>query len=377
MSKNISPFKILLVQLFSNGDCLYATTVARQIKLDFPGCHLTWGIAGFCKKIIEGNPFVDEVYEINEVAKNDIKAFRLLKKKLAVQKKKGIWNEVFITHIMDDNQANYDGCIRSTVFRGYPNPVTVDSIPVLSLSDAEKQKATEFAQNHALSKYKSVILFEFAPQSGQLAISREDAIHIAEKITDNDQVAIILSSAQRIEHAKENIIDGSTLTLRETAALTFYCTHLLGCSSGITWITTSDGAKLLPMIQILNPYTDWVNPVSRDFERRGQSTEKIIELIDFNKQLIYECVTESLIDFAGARNKYNQQIPLQFKTTRKIVYNLLCYLQFNAILKHIKINTQVYGFKIDFYREVISGFIIFPFKLMKNLITKRLSSARR
>ena len=29
--------KILLVQLYSNGDCLYATTVAQQIKKDFPG----------------------------------------------------------------------------------------------------------------------------------------------------------------------------------------------------------------------------------------------------------------------------------------------------------------------------------------------------
>ncbi|MFT3946317.1 MAG: hypothetical protein QM763_05020 [Agriterribacter sp.] len=314
--------------------------------------------------------------KINEVSKNDITAFRLLKKKLAAQKKEGVWNEVFITHIMDDNQANYDGCIRSTIFRGYPNPVTVDSIPVLALSDAEKQKAAEFAQNHVLSKYKSVILFEFAPQSGQLAISRENAIRIAEKITDNNHVAIILSSAQRIERAKENIIDGSTLSLRETAALTFYCTHLLGCSSGITWITTADGAKLLPMIQILNPYTDWVNPISRDFERRGRSTGKIIELIDFNEQLICECVTESLNDFSAARNKYGQQIPLQFKTTRKIIYNLLCYLQIKAIIKHININIQVYGFNITFFKEVILGFATFPFKLLNNLITKQLSSAR-
>ena len=34
--------KILLVQLFSNGDCLYATSVARQIKKDFPGHATSW-----------------------------------------------------------------------------------------------------------------------------------------------------------------------------------------------------------------------------------------------------------------------------------------------------------------------------------------------
>ena len=49
---NNEPKNILLVQLFSNGDCLYATTIARQIKQDYPGCKLTWAIASFCKDII-------------------------------------------------------------------------------------------------------------------------------------------------------------------------------------------------------------------------------------------------------------------------------------------------------------------------------------
>ena len=53
------PKKILLVQLFSNGDCLFATAVARQVKTDFPNCNLTWAIAAFCKNIIALNPYVD------------------------------------------------------------------------------------------------------------------------------------------------------------------------------------------------------------------------------------------------------------------------------------------------------------------------------
>ena len=56
--------RIALVQLFSNGDCLYATTVARQIKTDYPGCYLAWVIAGFCKNILDENPFVDEVIDL-------------------------------------------------------------------------------------------------------------------------------------------------------------------------------------------------------------------------------------------------------------------------------------------------------------------------
>ena len=68
--------KILLVQLYSNGDCLYATAVARQIKQDFTNCYLTWAIASFCKNIIANNPYIDEVLEVASVAKNDIAALR-------------------------------------------------------------------------------------------------------------------------------------------------------------------------------------------------------------------------------------------------------------------------------------------------------------
>jgi ADP-heptose:LPS heptosyltransferase len=97
--------KILLVQLFSNGDCLYATAVARQIKKDYPGCHLTWAIAGFCKSIIANNPYVDEIMEVNSVAKNDVVAFRKFKKEVAQKKIIGEFDQVFITHNMDTNQA--------------------------------------------------------------------------------------------------------------------------------------------------------------------------------------------------------------------------------------------------------------------------------
>ena len=77
------PQKILLVHLYSNGDCLYATAVAKQIKHDFPGCHLTWAIARFCKSIISNNPYVDEVMEI-DIAKDDAARVAAVKQSLVV-----------------------------------------------------------------------------------------------------------------------------------------------------------------------------------------------------------------------------------------------------------------------------------------------------
>ena len=97
--------KILLVQLYSNGDCLYATAIARQIKQDFPGCFLTWAIADFCSNIISGNPYINDVIVISGIKKNDVVAFRKLKRKFYKEKKQGTWDEVFVTHNMDSNQA--------------------------------------------------------------------------------------------------------------------------------------------------------------------------------------------------------------------------------------------------------------------------------
>jgi ADP-heptose:LPS heptosyltransferase len=364
--------KILLVQLYSNGDCLYATTIARQIKKDFPGCHLSWAIASFCKTIIDNNPYVDEILTVDTVAKNDVAAFRRFKKKVYRQQKEGVYDEVFIVHNTDTNHAYYDGSIRSSILKAYPKPITVPVQPVLNLYPQEIENAHKFAQDTGLENYKDIALFEYAPQSGQSNITLALAIKVAEGIIAKGDTAVILSSANKVNHPNKGIIDGSGLTLRETAALSHYCTFLLGSSSGITWITTSEAGKQLPMVQLLNAQTRWVNPISRDFERFHIPNDKIIELLDFDEAQIIECVTMALENFEKAKERFNQPIPLHFKTTRNIVYNLLCYFEFGAILKHIKVNRAVYGNNFSFYKELLIGFLIAPFTLIKNMIQKHI-----
>ena len=126
------------------------------------------------------------------------------------------------------------------------------------------------------------------------------------------------------------------------------------------------------MIQIINPETDWVNPVSRDFKRFGLDVSEIIELTHLNETELIDCIKEALVNFGSAHAKYNQEIPVHFKTTRNIVYNLLCYLEFSAILKHIKINREIYGNNASFFKEVFVGFVTAPFKLAKNIINKKI-----
>lgn len=373
-----TPKKILLIQLMSNGDCLYATAVARQIKKDYPGCHLTWAIASFCKGIIDNNPYVDAVWEVPNVSATDRTAMsREVRKEAALKKSRGEIDDIFFTQIIDENLANYDGCIRSSIFRGYDRSITVPVKPVLRLREEEIAKAKTFAIANKLADFRNVILFEFAPQSGQIAMTPSLAINIASEIVKNDQTVIILSSNLKIEDSNEQIIDGSKLTLRETAALTHYCTLLLGCSSGITWISTSDAAKELPMVQLLDPYAYWVNPISRDFERCGFSTEQVLEIYDHEPSKIVSYVNEVLnAGFAEAKKKFQVPLPLQFKTTSRSIYNMLCFLQFRAIIKHIRINVSVFGWHPLLIKAIITGFVTAPFKLLSNVINKRLRKSK-
>jgi hypothetical protein len=365
--------KILLVQLYSNGDCLYATAVARQIKKDFPGSHLTWAIAGFCKNIIALNADVDAIRIVDDVPKNDVAAFRKFKRKVFSEKDKGEWDEVFVTHNMDDNQALYDGTIRGMIFRAYPFPITVSIQPELKLAEEELEKVRHFSNLHNLSSFKNVILWEYAPQSGQSVLSIEFVMELAERIVQLPFTCVILSSANSFK-STSNIIDASTLTVRENAALTHYCTLLLGCSSGITWLSTSTTAKQLPMVQLLNPQAFFLNTPSVDFERYGISTQNLIEITTIEEPTIYGCIRTIIEeDFEKAKAIYHQKLPLQFNTTRKIVYNLLCYLQFKAIARHYRIITSIYGRHPEFIKQFILGFAGFPFKLIANTWRKRIA----
>ena len=373
----INKKKILLVQLFSNGDCLYATVIARQIKTDFPNCELTWAIASFCKNIIDLNPYVDHVRIVDNVPKNDVVAFREFKKKLKFEKESGLWDEIFITTNMDNNQALYDGTIRGMVLRAYPKKITVPLQPILVLSDLEKQNASDFFIKNNIASFKNVILWEYAPQSGQSDLNFELVKKIADSIVKIPSTCVILTSANSFQ-STENIIDASTLTVRENAALSHYCNLFIGCSSGITWLCTSSGGKMLPMIQLLNPNAAFINAPSVDFARYNTGTDSLIEIIEIDEAKILQCVRMIFESgFLFAKEKFNESLPLQFNTTRLVVYNMLCYLQFRSILRHLKIMTSIYGVNWKLFLQFILAFLLFPYKLISNQVRKRLKGARR
>jgi hypothetical protein len=287
-----------------------------------------------------------------------------------MKKKTGQWDELFITTNMGENLALYDGTIRGMILGAYPHPITVPVQPVLVLSENEKNKVAAFANKHLLHTYEQVILWEYVPQSGQTSLNKVLVTEIAAKIGALPSTCVILSSADHFQSTK-NVIDASELSPRENAALTHYCSLLIGCSSGITWINTSSAGKFLPMIQLLNPEADFFNPPSLDFKRFGISSENLIEITTINTDSVYGCVKHiSENGFASAKNKYNEALPLQFHTTRKVVYNLLCYLEFKSVKKHYEINAKLYKKDPRFIKNFLKALVTFPVKLTRNLLKK-------
>lgn len=246
--------KILLGILMANGDCLMATVLAKQIKKDYPGCHLTWAVSNICRQIVDNNPFVNDIWEVSLTNKKEAEYGGWYKFQEDALKKKdqGEFDEVFFTQIYPINVCNYDGTTRGTIYNSYPHPITVEATPVLRLYDHEVEKVKEYALHHHLHNYRHVILFECAPNSGQSFVTGDFALEVANKLIQQEKdIVIIISTHLSLTSPHPRIIIGNDLTLRENAEISKYCTLLVGCSSGITWICSSDWAKQLPSVQFL------------------------------------------------------------------------------------------------------------------------------
>lgn len=362
--------RILIILLYSNGDCLLATPILSQIRRDFPTAHITWNVASFSKHFLINNPEIDKLNEVNEVVKNDIKSYRKYRYKLEGQARKGIWDKIYYLQLSDSNLANYDGCIRSMLFNSYGEKIETSFIPRIYLTERETKVANDFIDNHKLEEFDNVILFEFAPQSGQLKIDMNEAMEISNEITSLNNIAVIMSSPNKFDSDNPKIIDGSELSIRETGALLKHCNLVLGCSSGLSWMATSNIGNRIPLIQILDTGALWVNPMSRDFEWFNIN-QPLIELYQFDKNVISDCVKLALVDFEKCKETYQLTLPVSFNTTSATIYNLLCYLQFKSIIRHIYLNFSRFGFNKLLIIAILKGFLFSPFKLCYNLLFKK------
>jgi ADP-heptose:LPS heptosyltransferase len=364
--------KILLIQLFSYGDCLFATAIARQIKHDFPNCELTWAIAPFCSSILINNPYIDNIWCVDYITDKSIRTFSAHKKQLFNDAHKAGFNKIFFSQIIEDNYSYYDGLVRSSLYNAFGRKITAGIQPVLRPTNAEQKKVEDYISTCNFPNDAFLILFECTPLSGQLKLTIDKAFQLsAQIIQTNPNVYVILSSQQSSKIKNERIIDGSPLTLRETAYLTKFCNLLIGCSSGITWASTADGAKQLPSVQLLDKHAYIFNSPVLDHERFGISTERWLELYEFDDSVFLNCIQTVINEgFAEAKKKFNQSSGMTFRIYRGIVYSFLKKMKYNRLLFFLKHNLRLYHFNTRMLLSMLLGFVLFPLQLLAEIFKK-------
>jgi hypothetical protein len=343
--------RILLGQLGAMGDCLYATAIARQIKHDYPDCHLTWAIGSMARSILLGNPDVDDVWEVPMANHGEmLAAWQKFEHEAKAALKRGEFDEIFLTQIFPNNFQNFDGTVRYSIFRGYPGPITVPVEPAIFLTSGEVENVNRFAQAHKLEQGHPVILFECSAGSGQTFVSPDFAVQFSQKLIDHyPDARVILSTHQAVPTDDARIIDGSQLSFRENAELTKYCSLLIGGSSGVSWLCTSTWAKPLPMIQLLKKSTSVFASFVHDYEYRDADTNMIIEMTDCSPDKLLLCTTTILLDgFAAAKEKFHEEIPLNFDH----YFEVMKQLKVSTILRSASCTLKRYGFSFLFLRSL-------------------------
>lgn len=346
--------RVLLGQLASNGDCLYATAIARQIKVDDPSCHLTWAIGSPWRSVIRNNPHVDDVWEVPVASRSELSnAWRAFENEARDRKLAGEFDDVYFTQIAPNNYAHYDGTVRASIFRGYPRPITVPITPVVRLVPEEREAAESFIQRHGLREASPAILFEVGPRSGQSFVTTDWAMDVARRIrTELPEAVSILSSSDSVS-AEAGIVDGSCLKFRENVVLTEVARLVVGCSSGITWLCTSDAARPLPTVQFLRREAGNYGAVVHDFEYWGLPSNHVVEVDECSPAVAAGCIVTTLRDGpTAARQAFGRSQELSFSAYDQLMLNLLLRGELSTVASSLRYAVQRYGLN----RRLLGGF---------------------
>ncbi len=363
--------RILLGNLACYGDCLYATAIARQIKSDYPGCRLTWAIGSMYKDVLDRNPYVDEIWEVPLRCKGELfDAWQRFEVCARQRLKEGDFDEIFLPQVYPNNLQNFDGCCRSSLFRAYPRQITVPLAPIIRLSQDEVENVRLFAERNGLKDKKDVILFEYLCTSHQSFLTLELALAISkEVISACPDIAVVVSSHNSFTSLDKRIIDASVLSFRENAELTKYCSLLVGCSSGISWLATSDWAKPLPMIQLLRKNADMQASFVRDYERWGFSTDNIIEMYDSSVGRIAQCIISVLrCGVSGTRPAFHETVAPDFKIYDWALGNFLKRGEFKKAFRLFACNIEAHGPRLRFITGPLIKFVGRRLESLKNRI---------
>lgn len=339
--------RILLGQLTSNGDCLYATILARQIKRDYPGAHLTWAISSLCAGMIRGNPDVDDVWEVPMSGwEYEEILWRVFEREALRRVLRGEFDHAFLSQIMPNNYRNYDGTIRPSILRNYGKPITVSIENVLALGSEERANVEAFAKDTHLDDHPHRILFECSCKSHQSFITPDLAQEVAEHVYAAlpDATVIFTTHLPMVLRHRQSRYAGR-LSLREVAGLTHHCTLFVGAGSGGTVVASSTASRRLPTIQLLRGSTSVFASIKHDFEYFGLPADHVLEMTreapaDIAAAIVVAC-REGM---ASAQPRFEDRIAPRFGFYRdSIRAMLLDRSRYIEALESLKVTVSRYG----------------------------------
>jgi ADP-heptose:LPS heptosyltransferase len=358
--------RFLIGQLGKFGDCLYATTLAKQIKHDFPESHITWAIMPKYKSILDLNPHIDDIWEVDADDSNyDKSGWEKFESEALQRKEKGDFDEVILSQIPPLNWINFTGTIRGTILSAYKNPITVSVEPIVKLSQTEIANVKNFAEKHNLHQFENVILFECTPGSYQSKVNLDFALEISrEIISKNENVCFVISTAEKLAVENRQIIDASELSFRENVELTKLCTLLIGCSSGISWLSTSKNAKKLPTIQLLDAQYVIYTGMHFDFQINQLDNNHILEMVDFDKIKVISCVEEVMSNGLKATKAiYQQEYKPNFLHLKNLTKSLIGSKNQSSMISEFTRNYIVINDKQNNKISESTSFLCFYMKL--------------
>jgi hypothetical protein len=356
--------RILLGHLASNGDCLYATAIARQIKKDFPGCHLTWAISSLCRPVSANNPDVEEVWEVPMADWSAMQLTWMLFEREAYQlADAGQFDDLFLTQIYPARFANYDGTIRPSIFRNFGRALTVPVDVTIRLKSEEIAAVDAWFASTPAADASQVVLFECSSKSGQSFLTLSGALALAKEITEaRRRTVVIISTHEPFESDNARIVCGNTLSIRQVARLTDHVDLFVGCGSGLTVAATSDAAKPgLAIIQILRRETSVYASFRHDFAYFGKPTSQFMELTSEDSAHLAKALIAAACDgFASARARFDDPVPLNFQWYLQVIRQMLVDVgRYVEAMQSLLVTTDRYGWHPDLRR--FGRYFVLPF----------------
>jgi hypothetical protein len=356
--------RVLLGHLTSNGDCLYATAVARQIKQDFPESHLTWAISSLCRSVLINNPDVDEIWALPMGCWSEMDAaWTLFEREAHELADTGRFDHVFLTQISPARFANYDGTVRPSIFRNFGRALTVPVDVTISLTPEETAAVDAWFADTAAASASQVVLFECSSKSGQSFLTLPGALELARAITQARQrTAVIISTHETFESDNPRIVSGNGLSIRQVARLTEHVDLFVGCGSGLTVAATSGAAKPgLPNIQILKRATSVYASFRHDFAYFGKPTAQFMELTSEDPAHLAKALLAAVCDgFAAAQARFDDPVPLDFQWYLQLIQQMLVDVgRYVEAMQSLLITADRFGWHPDLRR--FGRYFVLPF----------------